>query len=310
MRNTSLAGALALSLSFTIGPALAQGDAGAQPAEEPASSAPPAADADQARADKLFEEGRTLMAEGKYDLACAKFQKSHELRPGIGVLFNLADCNEKRGKLGTAYTQFVEVAERTKAALQTDREKIARERVTKLEGQIMRLRVIVPSLAKVRAVLLDGKPLDPKDYGQTLVVDPGEHTITAKTTSDAGEPFEETVELDEPGEVVTVTIPVTPGAKMRRNVGMIIGGGITAGVGVLMLGGAVAVAANNPDNDGAGAAVGLGVLSLVHMAVGFPIFGVGFRKRPVYDAGLPTLVASPVPEIQVGPTGGSLTWRF
>lgn len=306
---------LAAALLCASTHAFAQGES--SPPSEGKEKAEPAeaevSDSDKAKAEKLFEEGRALMAEGKYDQACAKLEQSHKVRPGIGALFNLADCNEKRGKLATAYKQFVEVAERTKAALQEEREKVARERIAKLEARIARVRIIVPSTNKVKYVKIDGEKLDKADYNQPLPIETGEHVVIAETTSDSGEPFEETIEIEEVGKTVTVTIPVSPGAKMKRRVPMIIGGGITAGIGVILLGGAVAVATTDGGVDGTAVAAGLGVLSVVHMAVGFPIFGVGFKKKPVYDDRadwVPVYEPSPVPTFAVGPTGGSLSWQF
>lgn len=312
----------ALARSLAVVAVLTAGaTAFAQPAETPPTDKPAAApaedenvsDADKAKATKLFEEGRTLMSEGKYDLACAKLAESHKLRPGIGALFNLADCNEKRGKLATAYKQFVEVTERTKAALQEEREKVARERVEKLEARIARVRVVVPSTNKVKLVKIDGEKIRAQDYNKPLPIDMGEHTVVAHTTTDDGEPFEETIEIDQAGKTVTVTIPVASGAKMKRRVPMIIGGGVTAGIGVLLLGGAVAVGVSDGGFENTGIAVGLGVLSVVHMAVGFPIFGVGFKKKPVYDnnaSWVPVYEPSPVPQIGLGPGAASLTWQF
>ena len=100
---------------------------------------------------------------------------------------------------------------------------------------------------------------------------------------------------------------------MKRRVPMIIGGGVTAGIGVLLLGGAVAVGVSDGGFENTGLAVGLGVLSVVHMAVGFPIFGVGFKKKPVYDNNanwVPVYEPSPVPQIGLGPGAASLTWQF
>lgn len=311
----ALACSLAASLLLTVSTsALAQGT-DAPAADQPAAQAEDenVSDADKARSTKLFEEGRALMAEGKYDLACSKLEESHKLRPGIGALFNLADCNEKRGRLGTAYKQFSEVAERTKAALQEEREKVAIERVKALESKIARVRVIVPSTNKVKLVKIDGEKLKAEDYNKPLPIDLGEHTVVAHTTTDEGEPFEETIEIEQAGKTVTVTIPVAAGAKMKRRVPMIIGGGITAGIGVLLLAGAVGVATTDGSADATGLAVGLGVLSIVHMAVGFPIFGVGFKKKPVYDNNatwVPVYEPSPIPQIGLGPGAASLTWQF
>ncbi len=315
----AIACSLAAAAFFALGTsAYAQPEtapAGDKPADKPAADAEDenVSDADKARATKLFEEGRALMAEGKYDLACAKLDESHKLRPGIGALFNLADCNEKRGKLATAYKQFSEVAERTKAALQEEREKVARERVEKLETRIARVRVIVPSTNKVKLVKIDGQKIKQDEYNKPLPIELGEHVVLAETTTDEGEPFEETIEIEQPGKTVTVTIPVSPGAKMKRRVPMIIGGGVTAGIGVLLLGGAIAVGVSDSGYDGAGLAVGLGVLSVVHMAVGFPSFGVGFKKKPVYDNSadwVPVYEPSPFPQIGLGAGSASATWHF
>lgn len=286
-----------------------------EPTAEPAPPPPPeeepdVSDTDKERAKVLFDEGRQLMADKKIAQACDKFAKSQKVNPGIGTLYNLADCNEKLGRTATAYTLFSEVADRTKAALQTDREEKARERMATLAPRLMKIRLSVPSSGKIKAITLDGDVVEAENYNKAIAADPGEHTIVAVTSRDEGEPFEESVELDEEGKTVTVAIPVAPGAKMKRRTGMIIGGGITMGVGALSLLGAGLVAANG-DGDALPAAVGLGVLGVAGLAVGIPIFAVGFKKRPVRDAELMIpMEASPIPQVAIGPTGGSLTWRF
>jgi len=304
-----VAPALLLAATFAFSPvAFAQSgeappDTAAQPPEEEDVS-----DADKATAAKLFEEGRQLMAENDLAGACKKFAQSQKVRAGIGTLYNLADCNERLGKTGTAFTLFTEVAERTKAALQTEREQKARERLAVLEPKLMRIRLSVPAGGKVKAVKLDGSVVPTANYNKALPADPGDHTIVAITAADNGEPFEEEIELSEEGKTVTVAIPVASGAKMQRRVPMIIGGGITAGIGVVLLGGAGFMFTVD---GGEGIGAGLAVLSVVHLAVGLPIFGVGFKKKPVRDAELTVpMEASPIPQVGIGPTGGSLTWQF
>lgn len=289
--------------------------------EQPAPPATPVApedenvsDADKERARILFDEGRQMLADGNIAGACKKFEQSQKVRPGIGTLYNLADCNEKLGKTGTAYTLFAEVADRTKAALQTDREQKARERMTALEPKLMKIRISVPSNGKVKGITLDGEPVSEEEFNKAIISDPGEHTVVATTIKDDGEPFEETVELEEAGKTVTIAIPVAPGAKMKRRVGMIVGGGITAAVGALAIVGAgVLFSQGDGSDDTVAAAGGLTVLGVVCLAVGLPIFAVGFKKKPVRDAGnweMPEIKASPIPDLAIGPTGGSLTWQF
>jgi tetratricopeptide (TPR) repeat protein len=286
-------------------PADAQAEAPKPPAEDENVS-----ESDKERADKLFNEGRALMSDGNYQAACAKFAESQKLRPGIGVLFNLADCNEKIGKTGTAYRQFTEVVERTQAALQADREKVARERLAALEPKIMKIRIAVPSIAKVKTVKLDEEVIAPEYFNKLIPVDPGEHTVFAESPNDAGEPFEETVETSEPGKIVTVAIPVAPGAKMKRNVGMIVGGSISTGLGGLaLLGAGVAAFASSEDP---APAIALGAIGVVGLGVGIPLIAVGAKKRPVKEGAIeaPALVASPVPDLVIGPTSAMATWHF
>ncbi len=298
---------LAAAFAFAPQSAFAQGEdpkaEAVQPEEEDVS------DADKARASKLFEDGRQLMAENDIAGACKKFAESQKVRAGIGTLYNLADCNERLGKTGTAFTLFTEVAERTKAALQTEREQKARERLSALEPKLMRIRLSVPAGGKVKSIKLDGAVVATNNYNKALPADPGDHTIVASTANDNGEPFEEEIELSEPGKTVTVAIPVSSGAKMKRRVPMIIGGGVTAGVGVLLAIGSGVMFSGGEGEGGAG----LAVASVVHLAVGLPIFGVGFKKKPVREGMLddaPLFEPSPIPQVAIGPTGGSLTWNF
>lgn len=308
---TASLGLTLIAVGLTPTTAFAQGgDAPKESAEAAPAQPPPedenVSDSDKAKANALFEEGRQAMAEGKLAEACSKFAASQKMRPGIGTLYNLADCNEKLGRTGTAFKLFGEVAERTKAALQTEREQKARERMAALEPKLMKLRLSVPSGGKVKVVKVDDTTIGAEDYNKALPYDPGDHVVHAETTKDEGEPFEEEIELSEEGKTVTVAIPVAAGAKMKPRLGMIIGGGVTMGVGALALTGAIIAG----ENGNVEAAIGLGALSVVGLAVGIPIFAVGFKKKPVRTGEIEVYEPSPIPSVAIGPTGGSLTWQF
>src|SRR5262249_43347029 len=60
-------------------------------------------------AEKAFEEGRDLFRAGKYADACVRFEQSEQLDPQMGTLFNLAQCDEKIGKLASAIVAYREV---------------------------------------------------------------------------------------------------------------------------------------------------------------------------------------------------------
>jgi hypothetical protein len=138
-----------------------------------------AAEADQAAARVLFAEGRKLAAGGNYEQACAKFEDSYRLNPGIGTNFNLADCLEHLGRTAGAWARFLDVATATKAAGQPDRESVARARAAALEPRLSRLIVDVRSPATGLIVQLDRIRVAETSWGMAVPTDPGEHVIEA-----------------------------------------------------------------------------------------------------------------------------------
>jgi hypothetical protein len=61
-------------------------------------------------ATKLFEEGRALLEQKKYDEACAKFARSSELDRKPGTQLNLGECAERTGQLRRAWLLFDDAA--------------------------------------------------------------------------------------------------------------------------------------------------------------------------------------------------------
>lgn len=110
-------------------------------------SAEPTKAGDRAASRTLFYEARALMKEGDYAGACPKLEESLRLGHGIGTEYNLADCNEKIGKLAEAWSGFSSVAAAAKARGQTQREKVARDRAKALEPRLPKLAADDPSPA-------------------------------------------------------------------------------------------------------------------------------------------------------------------
>jgi hypothetical protein len=148
--------------------ALATADAGAQESAQVLAS----------RA--LFEEGRRLMAEGRYAEACVKLEESQNLRPGIGTQFNLAECHEKTGRTASAWSLYLRVASETKALGQTEREEVARARATVLEAQLSRLTIEISERVPGLEIELDGAGMTPATWGIATPVDPGDHELAAR----------------------------------------------------------------------------------------------------------------------------------
>ncbi|HEX8796234.1 MAG TPA: tetratricopeptide repeat protein [Polyangiaceae bacterium] len=161
----------------------------------------------KAAAQVLFEQGRALVEQGHYAEACPKFAESLKLDSGIGTMLWLADCYESNGQTASAWAFFKEAA--AAAALAHDgREKVARQRIAKLDGKLTTVAVLVPREAAVSGLEIrrDGIAVTADQWGIGVPADPGVHTIEA--TAPDRKPWSSNVELAAKPGLVSVTVPV------------------------------------------------------------------------------------------------------
>jgi len=156
MRSRALLPILALTLAVAV-------PAAAQPADPAAAAA-------------LFREGRDAAKRGDYTAACAKLSDSYKLDPAVGTLLNLADCEEHRGRLATAWQLFQQATEKLPAG--DTRLANAQKKVTALEPRLPRLTIVLAADAPAGTkVMRDAIELGSGALGTALPVDPGEHVI-------------------------------------------------------------------------------------------------------------------------------------
>lgn len=135
---------------------------------------------EQMLAQSLFEEGRALMQKGDYASACPKLSESQALDPGGGTLLNLAVCHEQAGKLGTAYLQFHAALSQAVRDGRKDREEIATSHLRTLSERVPKLSIHVVTELPSLEIFLDETPVRKPAWDVPTVVDPGEHTVTAR----------------------------------------------------------------------------------------------------------------------------------
>ncbi|MCC6214607.1 MAG: hypothetical protein IT376_07045 [Polyangiaceae bacterium] len=162
-----------------------------------------AQDRDPAAAEALFQQGRAAMDRGDYVAACPKFRESNRLDPAPGTVFNLADCEERVGRLATAWTLFQEVAQKLPPS--DPRHGVAKGRADALSPRLPRLtvRLAAPDSSGV-VVRRDGVVLRAASLDVPLPVDPGEHELSVEAPGrvrrlvkiDVGEGASETVTLE------------------------------------------------------------------------------------------------------------------
>ena len=158
--------------------------------------------ADKATAEAAFNAAKQLMAEGKPEQACPKFEYSYKEDPQLGSLLNLADCHEKVGKLATAWAEFRAAAE--VAQTKGDRRaSYARQRVAKLDARISHLVVHRPASAPDMTVTLDGNDITAL-VDVDMPVDPGKHVLVGRAAAGTAS---KTVDVVDEGSHLELTLP-------------------------------------------------------------------------------------------------------
>lgn len=210
---------------------------------------------------RLFEEGRELAKEGKYDAACEKFRLSLAQDRAPGTTLNYGDCLEHLGQLRKAFQMFDEAA-RAFDRDKDSRAKFARERA---DAVVLKLGTVVIKLADPAApgliVEIDHQSVPPMRE-ITERYEPGEIAVTARVPGSA--PFASSARVVA-GATVIIEVPafatmtpgetppsggVVTGPRSRRRVKLAFGLGI-AGAAALGLTALYGLAAKGQYDDAA-----------------------------------------------------------
>ncbi len=189
---------------------------------------------DPAAAQALFEEGRSLMQQKRYDQACAKFAESQRLGPASGTLLNLGECHAKANRSASAWAAFNQAIALARSANQADREQYAKERIAEIEGSLVKLALKVEaSDTKGLVVKRDNVELGQAAWGTPVPVDPGPHVIEA--SAPGKKTWRTTVEVGSE-KLLEVPVPAladaepgtdsAPGASFftQKRIGLAVGG--------------------------------------------------------------------------------------
>lgn len=190
--------ALVLTMSRSVG------------AQEP----DPYEEADRKRADKLFDEAKSLMEQGKFAEACERIEQCLMVDPTPKTRFILADCYEEMRNFSDAIAEFEQAAELARQAGKWDLAREARERAKGLRERLTTLTVLmragdvgIPGLK----VTVDGWELHRDGWIKSeVLVDAGEHTVEVTAPGRAASQRSVTV----PSAPVLTQVAVEPGAAL------------------------------------------------------------------------------------------------
>jgi hypothetical protein len=281
-----------------------------------------------AAAEALFEEGRKALAAGDLDTACARFRASDQIDPAPGTKANLADCEERRGRVATAWELNRTALGKLPAG--DPRAPILKQRIAKLEGRLPKLVLTLAAGAPKETVVREGEATlgTSSTYGVALPLDPGVHHLevsapgraprTIEVTLAEGKSAEVTVE---PGAVEAAPrAPAAPASSSASPGPWIVGGvgvagivvGAVAGVIVLSKKGATSACSDGPPPtcptqdavDAANAGRALGPVS----TVGFVVGAAGLAAGGIW-LGLRGGGKASSARFGFGPVVGGASWR-
>ena len=169
--------------------------------------------------------------------------RSYRLDAAAGTLLNLAVCNEKIGKLASAWGEFRDAASEARRMNRPDREQLATDRIKVIEPELPFLAVSVPPLVRtVRGLEItrNGIPLQSAAWDTELPVDPGDVEVLERAPGYKPKTLHITMAAKQhatltalPLELAPIERPPLPFWTARRTTGfaLMAGGVVAAGVG-------------------------------------------------------------------------------
>lgn len=168
---------------------------------------------DAVAAAALFKAGRELLATGEIAKACSRFEASMKLHATASTMLNIARCQERDGRIGTAWLDYqrglVLNRETQGVERQATLEKVAHDAIAALEPRLPRLRIAIANPPPELRITHDGQELPLTTLGEPLPDDPGDHQIVA--TAPGFRDAKVTVKLEE-GKVVEVALALEKSA--------------------------------------------------------------------------------------------------
>jgi hypothetical protein len=215
-----------------------------------APSDPPGSATDaRALAEMLFFTARGLMEAGRYAEASSKLTESYRLDPAAGTLLNLAVCNQKIGKIASAWGEFRDAQAEARRMNRPDREKLATDSIAAIEPELPFLEIHVPPQVRIIRgfeILRNGVPLQSAAWDTELPVDPGQAEVIERAPGYKPKTLYVTVAYKqhatlsaEPLELAPIERAAVPFWTGRRVTGLVVAlagvaaAGTGAGFGVL-----------------------------------------------------------------------------
>lgn len=162
------------------------------------------AHAQSADAERLFNDGNQLMAQGQLAAACAAFEASNRIESRAGTLIRLGECREQNHQLASAWSAYEDALTRVK---DPEKRAYATARAEALAPRISHLIVSVAADSRIQGLTITrgGKPLDPALWNHELSVDGGDSVIAAHAAGH--DEWHTTAHVAVEGARITIDVP-------------------------------------------------------------------------------------------------------
>ena len=171
--------------------------------------APAAAQAPPSEADVAFKNGRDLLKAGKFADACREFEHSESLDPQLGTRFNIAQCDEKIGKIASALAIYRDLAANDANA---KRKQTSAELVAQLAPRVPKLVVQVSATPPHLDVMLSAAngSTRPIHANEPVELDFGDYTVVVHGGGFTD--FTGKVAVHEEARTTTLAVALAPAA--------------------------------------------------------------------------------------------------
>lgn len=163
-----------------------------------------AAHAQSVEAETLFNDGDSLMKQGKLAQACDAFEGSNRMEPRAGTLIRLGECREQNHQLASAWSAYKDALARVK---DPKKKQIATDKVKELEARLSYLTVSVSDESRIDGLEItrNGQPFDPALWNRAIPVNGGQYTIGGHAPG--RQEWKSTVTVADEKANVTVDVP-------------------------------------------------------------------------------------------------------
>jgi tetratricopeptide (TPR) repeat protein len=178
-------------------------------------AAPHVAQADEASAKALFDQGKALFNEGRFGEACAKLEGSFKLAALSSTRGLLGACYEKVGRLASAWAAYRDAAAIADRQGNAERANASREKAAELEPKLARVTIDASAVRTVHGLVVTVDDIEqPKAaLDAELPIDEGPHVITA--SAEDYKPWKTTIEIQD-GERKRIVIEPLASDPTRR----------------------------------------------------------------------------------------------